>query len=123
MVCYLDGWDNECYVAPGLVSDTLNPKFVPILDSWATASERDVHLVKVFLMDNPTWKVAVRPWGDGWEMTALQFKDVKRPEVATQVSSKLLSRDTTARIVTARLPSTGYPLTKELYGEMRGTIR
>ena len=105
------------------VGARLDARFVPILDSWTTASEKDVHLVKLYLLGNPTWRVAVRPWSDGWEVDALEFKDAKRPEVATQVANKLVPRDLTAVITSASIHRTGYPLTKEVYGEMRDTIR
>ena len=111
------------YVAPSQPVDKVDPRFIPILDNWATASEKDVHLVKLYLLYNPTWKLAVRPWNDGWELDALQFRDHKRPEVATQVANKLVPKDDDARILTASIPPTGYPLTKELYAEMRATIR
>lgn len=111
------------YVAPAKTADTLDPRFVPILDNWKTASEKDVHLIKLYLLDNPTWRLAVRPWSDGWELDAVQFRDRKRPEVATQVANKLVPRDSQRPIASARIPSQGYPVTKELYGEMRDNLR
>lgn len=111
------------YVAPSATIDKVDPRFIPILDNWTAASERDVHLVKMYMLDNPTWKLAVRRWNDGWELDALQFRDHRRPEVATQVANKLVPRNSDDRILTASIPRTGYPLTKELYGEMRPTIR
>lgn len=128
MVCYPDSDDDYCFgnkrfVAPARTAEVLDERFIPILDNWKEATEKDVHLVKLYLLDNPTWKLAVRPWNNGWEMDALQFRDRKRPEVATQVANKLVPRDSDKSIVSARIAPCGYPLTKELYAEIRGNIR
>lgn len=115
--------DMKPYVAPSRADDTLDPRFIPILDNWATASEKDVHLIKLYLLDSPACKLAIRPWNDGWELTALQFRDIKRPEVATQTANKLVPRDPKDRILSARIPYSGYPLRKEVYGEIRDSLR